>query len=494
MSPRHCAGWRAVYRLRTTKEIWGFPALKAGRGCLMKKALWQLLPILIAAYILTFLMQTSFTSAYFRFGKDAGISSAELGRIYAAAPVSLLAPWPAVFLQLRVGARASIGFLMLLAAAASIVTVLTLKDALPGSPHLVYASFGTFFALRAAILAGGILLISQWFTACYRGRALGLLIAGTVLAGVIDALFDHLTDGVLKGAQGLESWQWAMATLGMASALIGLSSLITLADRPVSADWMDPDHAQALEEKLEQERIIRKAPRDYSALQRITQSLFVPSWLLDLIITPPAKQYFSKFARLFTLAIVFACLSAGAGLLRFLATWTTILGETGRKFGLYLPQTAAIFLTVTPSVSAIAIVAWTWHSDEKRERIWHVAGPALFAGILALALLQPDPVLTGLVLLLSAAAASLASAAIWALPFAFLQGAAAAAAIALMSSAAGIGSMVGAYVFGQLGGGLYVTRGHIVASAALFIFSGIIVLCLGNDPGAKTSAGKLRSE
>jgi MFS transporter, ACS family, tartrate transporter len=459
---------------------------------MMRKALWHLLPIPIAAYILTFIMLQSFIVAYFRFGREAGISNAELGQVFADLRlVSWLAPWPAVFLQLWVGARAWMSFLMLLGAAACIAAGLTLMDALPGTPSVVYAGYATFLALRAAILAGGILLISQWFTAEYRGRSLGLLIASTLLAGVISPLLDRLTGAALQGGQGLQSWQWAMAALGMTSALVGLWSLIALANGPTSANWMDPDDGLALQEKLEQERMIRKAPREYSALQRITHSLFLLSWLLTLIVTPSAKQYFSKFARLFALAIVFTCLSAGAAMLRIL-TLSIGVGDIDKIFDLDSHQTAAMFLTtVIPLVSAIAIVAWTWHSDEKRKRIWYVAGPALFAGILilALALLQS---VTGLALLLCAVAASLASATIWAQPFAFLQGAAAAAAIALMSSAAGIGSMLGHHF--SFAGGRFVTNGDIVTLAGLFIFSGIVMLCLGAEPRVETLEGKLKSQ
>ena len=138
---------------------------------------------------------------------------------------------------------------------------------------------------------------------------------------------------------------------------------------------------------------------------------------------------------------------------------------------------------------AIAMYFWGRHSDATRERVWHVALPALMGGLALFAgshVTSPAPALA----LLTFAAIGIFAAlpVFWTLPAAMLSGTAAAAGIALINSTGNSGGFVGPYFVGWLKGqGL--ADGEATGAIALFmIVSGVVMIAVGDgtDKRSKT--------
>src|SRR5260370_38273105 len=97
------------------------------------------------------------------------------------------------------------------------------------------------------------------------------------------------------------------------------------------------------------------------------------------------------------------------------------------------------------------MIVWGRSSDAKGERIWHVALPALFAGLgfIWASLAQSDyPVLLALILAMVGVLAAFGP--VFALPSSFLRDTAAAGGIALVNAIGIIGGFLGPYVIGVL--------------------------------------------
>ena len=92
------------------------------------------------------------------------------------------------------------------------------------------------------------------------------------------------------------------------------------------------------------------------------------------------------------------------------------------------------------------MIWWTRHSDVKRERVWHVAGPLVVGGLsLIAAAYLGNPVVAALALTICAMGIYAGLPTFWTLPTGFLTGSAAAGGIALINSIGNLGGFVGPY-------------------------------------------------
>jgi len=131
----------------------------------------------------------------------------------------------------------------------------------------------------------------------------------------------------------------------------------------------------------------------------------------------------------------------------------------------------------------LAMLVAARHSDATGERRWHVAGGALVCG---LALMASSSVhgLVASMMVLSIAMAGLAAmfGPFWSLATSFLQGASAAAGIALINSVANIGGFIGPYVLGYLHDRTQNFGAGLVAIGAVVIVGGLSVLRMPEGP------------
>jgi ACS family tartrate transporter-like MFS transporter len=131
--------------------------------------------------------------------------------------------------------------------------------------------------------------------------------------------------------------------------------------------------------------------------------------------------------------------------------------------------------TIPPSVSVLAMIWWSRHSDRTGERTWHVVLACLAAAI-GLVIASAANTLVGLVaaLTLVNVGISCAKPPLWSMPTMFLSGAAAATGIATINSIGNLGGFVGPVAIGWIkdqsgsfAGGLWFVAGLLVLSAVL---------------------------
>jgi MFS transporter, ACS family, tartrate transporter len=131
------------------------------------------------------------------------------------------------------------------------------------------------------------------------------------------------------------------------------------------------------------------------------------------------------------------------------------------------------------------------HSDATRERVWHVAGPAIAGGMaLIAATWLESPVLAAVALTVCAMGVYAALATFWTLPTAFLTGSAAAGGIALINAIGNLGGFGGPYVIGWVKDTTGTTTLGLVALAIALITAGVITCLLGHDSKIEMASGR----
>ncbi len=141
--------------------------------------------------------------------------------------------------------------------------------------------------------------------------------------------------------------------------------------------------------------------------------------------------------------------------------------------------------------AAVAMVYWGAHSDRTGERRWHAAGGLLLgiAGLLMLAVIGHDPVLSIIALTLVTVGLLSWVATFWSLPTAFLSGTAAAAGIAWINSVGNLGGHFGPVLIGHIravSGGA--TESALYALAGVALLGALIILFMPRSGAARAAA------
>ena len=192
--------------------------------------------------------------------------------------------------------------------------------------------------------------------------------------------------------------------------------------RPEQAAWLSADEREQLAQTLAQEARTR-------VVKRASRSLALPS---------PANP------RVILLGfLAFGQLVGMNGLVMWLPQITK---------GFELSNMAVGFVVTIPYIFAVAaMLVWARHSDKTGERIWHVALPAFVGGIgLVISATTSLPLVQLVGATMGVAGLYSAMPAFWALPTAFLGGAAAAGGLALINTIANFGWVVGPSVIGYI--------------------------------------------
>jgi ACS family tartrate transporter-like MFS transporter len=149
------------------------------------------------------------------------------------------------------------------------------------------------------------------------------------------------------------------------------------------------------------------------------------------------------------------------------------------------------FIAALPTLAAaIAMVAWTRHSDRTRERPWHVALPAFAggAGLIASAYMS-DPILSTIALSVALIGIYAAIATSWTLPTAFLTGTAAAGGLALINSIGNLGGFAGPYFMGWIKNATGAYSLALLGIGLALAVSGVIALAMRRAVANEHPAG-----
>jgi D-galactonate transporter len=310
----------------------------------------------------------------------------------------------------------------------------------------------SFYGLRfllgiaeAGFFPGIILYLTYWFPAEYRARFLAAFAIAVPVSTVIGAPISGMLLG-LDGVMGLKGWQWLFIIEGIPSIVLGIISWFYLTDRPDKADWLSAEQKAWLSARLEGERVAKEGAHGMT----LGQALASPRVLMLSVI------YFGFVAALYGMQF-----------------W---LPQIVKAFGFTNAQTG--FVTAIPYLfGSIAMVVWAQHSDETRERVWHVALPLLLIAVaLGASGISPNPVLTMVALTVAAVGVFCTFALFWTLPTAWLSGTAAAGAIALINSIGNLAGFGGPYLIGWVKEQTGSTSAGLLVLAVMPLIAAILLL------------------
>jgi ACS family tartrate transporter-like MFS transporter len=384
----------------------------------LRKVAWRLLPFLCVLYLFNIIDRANVGIARRTMQPDLQMSDREFDFGYGVFYFGyLLFEVPANLLLRRVGARRWIARIMI---SWGLVTCVTL--AVTG----VWTFYGARILLgiaEAGFFPGIVFFLTFWFPAREKARAMAVFMTASALGGVIGNPISGAVMQFLDGVGGLTGWQWVFLAEGLPSVLLGIVVLYYLPDGPARARWLSPPERDWLVDRLEAEDQTRRLHHGADLFRALTDTRV---WMLIGVY--------------FTVAVG----SNAAG-----ARFPKLIGE------LYADQKDFTIglLAALPNVCAVfAMLIFGISSDRTGRRRTHVALAALLgASGWLLALVAPFPWLTLIGLCVAQAGMMSMLPTFWAIPTAFLSGAAAAGGIALINSVANIGGWFGPNIYGYFG-------------------------------------------
>jgi sugar phosphate permease len=274
---------------------------------------------------------------------------------------------------------------------------------------------------------------------------MAIFMTGSAIAGAIGNPLSGAIVYFLDAVWGLAGWQWLFLLEGIPSVVVGFLVLYVLTDRPEQAQWLTIEERSWLALEIQKEERYREE-RHGASLWRAAIDGRV--WLL--------------IGLYFTVALG---TNAAASYLPQL-----IKGRFGGRTALELGLLAAL-----PHCCAIAamvlLAASSDRTGERREHVALAAFGAVAGWLVSLVAESPWLALGGFCLAQAGMMSMLPT--FWALPTAFLGGAAAAGGIALINSVANVGGLFGPSILGQYG---------TPAMAITLFLGGMLALCVRHDP------------
>ncbi|MBS0639255.1 MAG: MFS transporter [Proteobacteria bacterium] len=412
----------------------------------MNKVLRRLIPLAIICYFVNYLDRVNLSFAALEMNKDLGFSSTVYGFGAGVFFVAyFLLETPSNLILVKVGARKWIARIMftwgLLSGSMAFVQGET-------SFYVVRFLLG---AAEAGFFPGMLFYLSLFFPAAYRGRMVSTFMAATAFSAVFGAPVSTLILSGMDGILGFRGWQWVFIVEAIPALILAVVVLTLLKDSPAEATWLAPDERNWLIERQAAERRAREAVHDLSVLQ---------------VLTNP---------RVLLLGI------GGFGIAYSTYGIVYFLPQIVKQFGLTNLQTG--FVSAIPFLVAASGMIWYGkRSDRVLERRSHCAIAFMTCAIgLVLTALIPSPTLRLIALCIAAFGAWATLPVFWAMPTAFLSGAAAAAGVAYINSIANIAGFVGPFIMGWIKDATGSFDGGLLVIAMVTIVAGIAILCTEHD-------------
>ncbi|MFD7008463.1 MFS transporter [Rhodococcus jostii] len=394
----------------------GDPAIQA---LVMRKVARRLIPFLALAYFLNYLDRTNIGFAKLTMSEDLGLTSTMYGLASGLFFIGyVFFEVPSNLAMHRFGARRWIARIMV-----SWGLVAALMAFVPNATWLYIARIALGIA-EAGFFPGVILYLTWWFPRAMRVRLVGLFMLALPISQALGAPVSGAIVQYGHGFLGLEGWQVLFLAEGIPTMLLGVAAWFYLTDRPKQAAWLTHSERTWLDTTMTAEQTddgdhgsVRKSLRD----RRV--------WALGSV-------YFSLSFGLFALSFFLPTIVAG-----FAETFDT-------KFSIF---ETGLIVAVPYTIGAIAMLLWSRHSDRSRERVWHVAGAMILAGVtIPVALYMNSPLMAMAVISITAIGIFGAYPVFWYLPSSFLTGKGAAAGIALVNTIGACAGLMAPYLMGWL--------------------------------------------
>ncbi|WOD14371.1 MFS transporter [Paraburkholderia kirstenboschensis] len=204
----------------------------------------KLMPLLVLAYVISFLDRTNIALAKSHMAVDLGMSAAAYGLGAGLFFLSYaLLEIPSNLIMHRVGARFWIARIMvtwgLLSAGMAFVTGET-------SFYIMRVLLG---AAEAGLFPGVMLYLTYWFGRKERAKATGFFLLGVCIANIVSG---PLGGALLQmdGVMGWHGWQWMFLLEGLPAVALAFVVWKKLPDGPATASWLSPEQSQEVERGL----------------------------------------------------------------------------------------------------------------------------------------------------------------------------------------------------------------------------------------------------
>ncbi|CAB3791822.1 MFS transporter [Pararobbsia alpina] len=423
-------------------------------GLAVRKARWRLLPFLLLMYLLAFLDRANVGFAKNVLQADVGIGDVAFafgaGVFFVGYAIFEI---PSNLIMYRLGARIWMSRIMIT------------WGIIAAGTALVHDST-SFYVLRfvlgiaeAGFFPGIILFLSNWFPVNARAQSIGVFYTGFPLAFLVGSpLSGMLLDATAP--LGLHSWQWLFIVEGLAASVIGIVAYFYLTDRPALAHWLEPAQREALVKTLKDEDEHKRTHG-------------------------PASVWAALHDRrvLYLTLIYFVVQIAVYGVVFYLPTRIAALmgGHVGTLVG---------FVTAIPWLVAIVgtLIVTRLADRIGHHRLW-CAGMLLVAALgIAISAMCSTPVPGVIAFCFATVGFVSVQPLFWALPTAYLGGAAAAGGIALINSIGNLGGFFAPNVKTYAEHAAGTSSAGMYALAASGMIGVILLLALGQARSAARPA------
>ena len=382
----------------------------------IRKVQVRILPFIFLLYIICFLDRINISFAALTMNKELAITSQQFGLLSGIFFFGyFLFEVPSNLLLHKIGARIWIARILI---TWGIVAMLT------GFVHNVHQLYVMRFLLglaEAGYYPGVVLYLTYWFRRRERAQAIALVLTGLPVASILGApvsglILDHVH------WLGVSSWRWLLILEGVPAVVFGVFTYFLLPSRPAEAKFL------ALDQK---DWIIAELAREHEET-------------LGEHLISVAKTF--THLRVLHLASIQFTFVIGTYSLSF---W---MPQVIKSLSSHYSNTMVGFLAVLPQLVGLAgMVLVSRSSDQRLERRYHAAIPALAGGIGWLLLgTTTSPVVSMLLLSLVAAGTYSLVGPFFSLPSEFLTGYAAACGIAIINSVGNLGGFAGPYAVGLI--------------------------------------------
>ena len=408
----------------------------------------RLLPFLMLLYLIAYIDRSNISVAALQMNAELGLTAQMYGIGAGLFYLTyIIFEVPSNVILARVGARRWISRIMV---SWGIVACGMAFIQTPGQLYTMRLLLG---AAEAGFTPGIIYYLSRWFPSTRRARAMSFFYIAATMASVIGL---PLSGALLKmdGIGGYSGWRWLYFVEGLPAIILGLVVLRYLPDAPREARWLDSAQREWLTTTIEAES--SRAPGAH------------------------AQGWHRAFAdpRVWALSAFWLLQAFGTiGITVFLPQILKGLSSASNFVVTLYAALPFIFASLLMYLNG-------HHSDQTRERRFHLGLPMLAAGImLVISLRAGNLPLTYLLLILTIGLNWAATPVFWSVTTEYLAGSAAAAsAIALINAIANIAGVGLPPVMGAIRDrtGSY-NGGLLLVAAALFV-GGLLALWLVGKP------------
>lgn len=322
---------------------------------------------------------------------------------------------------------------------------------------------------EAGFFPGILLYLTFWFPQRYRARIVALFMTAVPLSTALGSTLSSLLIEYGDNAFGLNGWRFMFLVQGLPALLLAVATWFYLTDRPEQARWLSDEERTWLATELAEEQ---------RSVQRTEH------WTVRRALTHP---------RILGLAAIYAGIVYGLYALGFFLP--TIVAGFQQQYGTHFSVVQRGLITAVPYVvGAAAMVWWGRHGDRTGERRRHVALPAIIGGLaIPVALYLDNPFAAMSAVTVCAVGVLAALPTFWALPSAFLSGAAAAGGIALINSLGNVSGFAAPYLTGWLADLTGTQRAGLWVVGAAMVLAGLGVFALrsgsdGRDPTSSAAS------